>query len=104
MFYTEKQNSNTTYLDLLSQTNKGIFVTGFNGGNCNSSTGDFFFWGSRFLVRKWKILHPIKEMNVTGNIVDLWNNLIEAGDDPRWSSRWLIPSLAFSDVSLAEYK
>jgi len=100
--YTQKsKNSNTSYLDLLSQTNKGIFVTGFNGGNCNSSTGDFSFGVQGFWFENGKILHPIKEMNVTGNIVDLWNNLIEAGDDPRWSSRWLIPSLAFSDVSFS---
>ncbi len=100
-FTQKSKNSNTTYLDLLSQTNKGIFVTGFNGGNCNSSTGDFSFGVQGFWFENGKILHPIKEMNITGNIVDLWNNLIEAGDDPRWSSRWLIPSLAFSDVSFS---
>ena len=78
-----------------------IFVTGFNGGNTNSSTGDFSFGVQGFYYENGVILHPIKEMNVTGNIVSLLNNLIFTGDDPRKSSRWLIPTLAFESVNFS---
>lgn len=93
--------SANTFKDLdyiLSKCMNGIFVTGFNGGNTNSSTGDFSFGVEGFYFEDGKILHPIKEMNVTGNIISLWNNIIEIGTDPRNSSRWQIPTLAFELV------
>ncbi len=86
---------------ILSKCDKGILVTGFNGGNSNSSTGDFSFGIQGFYFDKGIILYPIKEMNITGNIITLWNNVIETGTDPRVSGRWLIPTLAFKDVNFS---
>ena len=40
-------------------------------------------------------------MNVTGNMITLWNNLSEAGNDIRKSSSWRIPSLLFKDVDFS---
>lgn len=86
---------------ILKKTGKGIFVTGFNGGNTNSSTGDFSFGVQGFYFENGVIQHPIKEMNITGNIISLINSLIFTGDDPRESSRWQIPTLAFESVNFS---
>lgn len=86
---------------ILKKTGKGIFVTGFNGGNTNSSTGDFSFGVQGFFFENGVIQHPIKEMNITGNIISLLNSLIFTGDDPRESSRWQIPTLAFESVNFS---
>jgi len=102
--YSDSVNSvkaNTSLDDILKKCNKGIFVTGFNGGNSNSSTGDFSFGVQGFYFENGVIVHPIKEMNITGNIITLWNNIIDAGTDPRESSRWLIPTLAFESVNFS---
>ena len=40
-------------------------------------------------------------MNVTGNLVTLWNHLAEVGNDPRLSSSWRIPSLLFDGVDFS---
>ena len=85
--------------EILNKMERGILVTGFNGGNTNSSSGDFSFGVQGFYFENGKVLHPIKEMNVTGNIVTLWNSVAEIGDDPRNTSRWLIPTLAFESVN-----
>lgn len=84
--------------DILKLTGNGILVTGFNGGNCNPVTGDFSFGIEGFAFSRGRITHPVREMLITGNIVELWNNLTAAGTDARPSSRWQIPSLAFDDV------
>jgi PmbA protein len=84
--------------DILRLARNGIYVTGFNGGNCNPVTGDFSFGIEGFAFSKGKISHPVREMLITGNIMELWNNLLAAGSDARPSSRWQIPSLAFEDV------
>ena len=87
--------------DLLQLSGSGILVTGFNGGNCNPVTGDFSFGIEGFAFKQGKVVHPVKEMLITGNIMTLWNSLIAAGSDARTSSRWQIPTLAFENVSFS---
>ena len=87
--------------DLLGLCSNGIYVTGFNGGNCNPVTGDFSFGIEGFAFSKGKVTHPVKEMLITGNIVELWNSFTAAGTDTRSSSRWHIPTLAFENVSFS---
>ena len=86
---------------LISTVEKGIFVTGFNGGNCNSSTGDFSYGIEGFLIEKGVLTQPVSEMNVTGNMLTLWSSLREAGNDPRPSSSWKIPTLVFESVDFS---
>ncbi|MDD2490685.1 MAG: TldD/PmbA family protein [Bacteroidales bacterium] len=88
-----------TQKEVLNECGKGILVTGFNGGNSNSASGDFSFGVQGFYFENGIILHPIKEMNVTGNILELWNSLKISGDDPKRGSRWLIPTLMFESVT-----
>ena len=87
--------------DILKDIGSGVFITGFNGGNSNSSTGDFSFGINGFYFENGEILFPIKEMNVTGNLLSLWSNVIRVGDDPRDTGRWRIPTLAFKDANLS---
>jgi PmbA protein len=95
---TEKEVS---LKDILQICANGIYVTGFNGGNCNPVTGDFSYGIEGFAFSKGRITHPVKEMLITGNIVELWNSLLAAGTDVRESSRWYIPTLAFENVSFS---
>ncbi|NDW09447.1 TldD/PmbA family protein [Dysgonomonas sp. 520] len=84
---------------LLKSIKKGIWVTGFNGGNCNSTTGDFSFGIEGFLIENGIAVTPLSEMNITGNILSLWMNLAEIGNDPRNNSSWRLPALVFEDVN-----
>ena len=86
---------------LVADVRKGILVTGFNGGNCNSSSGDFSYGIEGFLIENGKPTRPISEMNVTGNMITLWASLSAVGNDPRLSSSWRIPSLVFEDVDFS---
>lgn len=87
-----------TYSDMVKIMGKGILVTGFNGGNCNGLTGDFSYGIEGFYFEGGEILFPVREMNISGNIISLWRNLAMVGNDARTCSRWLIPSLAFENV------
>ena len=87
--------------DILKLCGSGIYVTGFNGGNCNPVTGDFSYGVEGFAFSKGKITHPVREMLITGNMIELWNNLVAAGTDARECARWQIPTLAFEGVSFS---
>jgi len=82
---------------LMHEMGHGILITGFNGGNCNGLTGDFSYGVEGFLFRNGKIVHPIKEMNFSGNMLKLWNHLALTGNDPLDYTRRQIPSLAFAE-------
>ena len=86
---------------LIAAVDRGILITGFNGGNCNSSTGDFSYGIEGFLIEDGKLTIPVSEMNVTGNMINLWSSLVETGNDPRLSSSWRIPSLVFDGVDFS---
>ncbi|MCL2074173.1 MAG: TldD/PmbA family protein [Marinilabiliaceae bacterium] len=95
------QLGNKNIDQLIETIEKGIYVTGFNGGNSNSSTGDFSFGIEGFLIEQGKRVQPVNEMNITGNLLTLWNNLKEVGNDPFKPSRWKIPSLLFEGVDFS---
>lgn len=86
---------------IVKAVGNGILVTGFNGGNSNDTTGDFSYGIEGFVIRNGKIAHPIHEMLITGNFLDLWNKLIAAGNDPRKCTRWQLPTLAFESVTFS---
>lgn len=85
--------------DILELCGSGILVTDFNGGNCNSATGDFSYGVSGFLFENGKITSPIDSMLITGNMTDLWSNLLAAGSDPIPGMSRQVPTLAFRDVT-----
>lgn len=87
--------------ELMRLVGDGILVTGLNGGNSNSATGDFSFGVEGFLFKDGKIVHPVREMLITGNLLTLWNNLLAAGNDARFCKSKLIPTLAFGNVDFS---
>jgi len=87
--------------DMIATLDRGILVTGFNGGNCNGSTGDFSYGIEGFLIEQGKIVRPVSEMNITGNMLDLYKNLAEVGRDAYEDAAWRTPSLLFNNVSFS---
>jgi len=87
--------------ELINQIGKGILITGFNGGNSNSTTGDFSFGISGFLFEDGQISKPINEMNISGNAKTFWKQLIELGNDPYIYSAVQVPALVFEGISFS---
>lgn len=86
--------------DICRSVGKGLYITDFNGGNCNPATGNFSFGVEGLLIDNGEFVHPVKEMLMTGNMIQLWSRLLGAGSDPRKCARWQIPTLAFEDVMI----
>ena len=86
---------------LVTNVKRGILVTGFNGGNSNGSTGDFSFGIEGFLIENGEITQPVSEMNITGNMKELWSNIGGIGNDVNLNSAWLTPSIVFEGVDFS---
>ncbi|MFV0267112.1 MAG: TldD/PmbA family protein [Draconibacterium sp.] len=86
---------------LIASVNKGILVTGFNGGNSNGSSGDFSYGIEGFLIEDGKITKPVAEMNITGNMKQLWSSIGEIGNDVNQNSSWRTPSILFENIDFS---
>lgn len=105
---TSGDNTNTVYEygqhsldDLVGMMKKGILVTSFIGGNSNSTTGDYSFGLVGMYVEDGKIVKPVNEMNISGNVIDLFGSLVEVGNDPYLYAANRRPSLYFKDINFA---
>lgn len=87
--------------DVLALCGSGILVTDFNGGNCNSATGDFSYGVEGFLFENGEIKSPVSGMLITGNMKELWSNLLVAASDPMDGFSRQVPTLAFDDVTFS---
>jgi PmbA protein len=87
--------------EMIKSLKKGVLITGFIGGNCNGSTGDFSFGFEGFLIHDGQLVHPVNEMNISGNMNQFWFSLVEAGNDINENQSLRIPSLMFDNADLS---
>lgn len=67
--------------DLLESLEEGLYVTEVMGQGVNLVTGDYSRGASGFLVRKGKLVHPVEEVTIAGNLEDMFSNVVAAGSD-----------------------
>ena len=90
-----------TQEDVLRKAGTGILVTGFNGGNSNPATGNFSYGIEGFFFKDGRVVHPVREMLITGSFLQLWNQLLAVADDARQCLSKLVPTLAFENVDFS---
>ena len=84
--------------ELLSDAGEGVYVTSWLGGNADSTSGDYSLGLRGHMIENGTIGRPVGEMNVTGNLRDLFLRLEALGNDPYPYSATLAPSPVFKDV------
>lgn len=92
---------NKSGAQLLAEIPDGVYVNRFIGGNMDSTTGNFSFGASGHEIKKGKLAGPIAEVNITGNILELWSKLHAIGNDPDPYSSMPTPTLVFDEVSFS---
>ena len=71
--------------ELMSRAGNGVYVTSAMGMHTiNPISGEFSIGISGLLIENGKAGRPVKEMVVSGNVLDLFANIIALGDDFRF--------------------
>ncbi|HLN21635.1 MAG TPA: TldD/PmbA family protein [Bacteroidales bacterium] len=83
---------------LIKDLPKCLLITGFIGGNSNSTTGDFSIGISGKLYEKGQFRQNVAEMNIADNHLNFWNKLVAVGNDTWTYSNIRIPSLVFDKI------
>jgi PmbA protein len=86
---------------LIADAGSGFYVNSWLGGNCDGTTGDFSLGIRGHVIESGKKGGPIGEMNITGNVLELFSNLIAIGNDPYPYSSYSTPTLVFKDVQFS---
>jgi len=84
--------------EIMKDLGRGIFITGFIGGNSNSTTGDASIGIIGQLFENGQPVQAVSEMNIAGNHLQFWQKLTETADDPWIYSSQRTPSLVFEDM------
>jgi PmbA protein len=87
--------------ELMKDLKRGVLITGFIGGNSNSTTGDFSVGIIGSLFDNGEPVQAISEMNIAGNHLTFWKQLVELGNDPNPYSSYIFPSLVIDDVMVS---
>lgn len=90
-----------TQAQLLEGVKDGILVTSFLGGNSNPTTGDFSFGVAGFRVRAGQKAEPVSEMNISGNLGEVFKKLVAVGNDPYPYSALRAPTMVFEGIPFA---
>jgi PmbA protein len=89
---------NRSVNEIMKDLGRGILITGFIGGNSNSTTGDSSVGILGKLFEKGESTQAVAEMNIAGNHLEFWPKLAEVANDPWPYSSMRTPSLVFTDV------
>jgi len=87
--------------EIMKDLRRGIFITGFIGGNSNPTTGDASIGIIGQLFEDGKPVQAVSEMNIADNHLKFWNKLVEVANDPNIYSGYRFPSLVFQDIVVA---
>ena len=69
--------------EILAMIDDGIFITDLMGQHAgvNAESGAFNLQSSGYHIRNGKLAEPVTLIVVSGNIIDLLNNVVEVGND-----------------------
>ena len=66
---------------LAKQMGRGLIVTELMGQGVNPVTGDYSRGAAGFWVEGGEIAHPVSEITIAGNLLDLYQKIVAIGDD-----------------------
>lgn len=66
---------------MLKELDKGLLVTEMMGSSVNNVTGDYSRGAAGFWVEGGEIVYPVAEITVAGNLLDMYQNIVEIGND-----------------------
>lgn len=66
--------------ELMADVQQGLYITELMGFGVNGITGDYSRGASGFWIENGAIAHPVSEVTIAGNLVDMFLNLTPADD------------------------
>ncbi|MEM7515873.1 MAG: TldD/PmbA family protein [Planctomycetota bacterium] len=86
--------------DFIRDAGHGLLVTDMFGPQINGNTGDYSVGCSGFAIENGEIAHPVSEITIAGNLLDMWSSLV-AGNDLKRKGSINAPTLLIERMTIA---
>jgi len=86
---------------IIADTPRGLLVTELIGMGFNPTTGDYSRGAAGLWIEGGEITHPVEEITIAGNFVDMLRGIDAVGSDMLWLSRIGSPSVRIARMTVA---
>lgn len=87
--------------DLIKQMGTGLIVTETIGHGVNLVTGDYSKGAFGFWVENGKIMHPVEEVTIAGNLNNMFANILAIGTDFNYQNNIITGSVLIDNMTVA---
>jgi len=98
-FYLQAGESDPA--DIIRATERGLYVTELIGFGINGVTGDYSRGAVGIWIENGELAYPVEEITISGNLLDMFQNIDMVGTDLDLSRRTSAPTLRIAQMTLA---
>jgi PmbA protein len=94
------ESSKKMLSNLIESIDDGILVTEMMGSGANMLTGDYSRGAFGYLIEKGKISYPVTNFTIASNMIDMFKNIEEIGNDYYMNSKIKCGSVMIKDMTI----
>lgn len=96
------KNGPVSLIDIIGSMKEGLFINELMGLHmAKPYTGEFSLGASGFYVKRGRMEFPVKGIVISGNLMQLFNNIVTIGNDLRFFGHTGSPSILFENVNVS---
>jgi PmbA protein len=86
---------------IIKSVKRGLYVTELIGFGVNSVTGDYSRGAGGLWIEDGELTYPVQEITIAGNLKDIFLSIEMIGNDLKWRSATVAPTLKVSEMMIA---
>ena len=86
---------------IIAEVEDGLYLTTLMGFGINYTTGDFSRGAAGIWIRNGELAEPVQEINVSGNLLEMFGRIDAVGNDAQWFGATSAPTLRISRMTVS---
>ena len=87
--------------EIVRDVQNGLYLTTLMGFGINLTTGDFSRGAAGIRIRNGELAEPVSEINISGNLREMLNDIDAVGDDSQWFGQTAAPTIRMSRMTIS---
>ncbi|MDE2744549.1 MAG: TldD/PmbA family protein [Chloroflexota bacterium] len=87
--------------EIIGEVDDGLYLTTLMGFGINYTTGDFSRGAAGIWIRNGELAEPVQEINVSGNLLEMFQRIDAIGNDAQWFGATSAPTLRMSRMTVS---
>ena len=87
--------------EIIADVDDGLYLTTLMGFGINYTTGDFSRGAAGIWIRNGELAEPVQEINVSGNLLEMFQRIDAVGNDAQWFGATSAPTIRMSRMTIS---